>query len=487
MGNTGPDDRVRRSVSPAVLGRAVPLDMALPLGEVTLRLGSITSNPMSSVENTVRQPVREDAVAGSDTQLDPIYRRIGWRILPLMMICYIFAYVDRVNIGFAKLEMAQDIGINDAVYGLGAGMFFVGYVLFEVPSNLLLARIGARKTMSRIMVLWGLAAAAMMFVDGATSFYVLRFFLGVFEAGFAPGVLFYLTYWYSPARTSQGMAIFLLAAPLGGIVGGPVSTWIMTAFDGTHGLAGWQWMFLLEGLPCVLLAIVVFTTLDDTPAHASWLTAQEKDLLMKDIARFSRPGDHSFKGVLKDWRVYVMALGYFCLISGIYAVTFWLPTILKASGVESTLAIGFYSAIPYIVAMVAMVLLTRSSDRRNERRWHSAVPAFVGAIALGVAALTPSLFVISLIAITIATASIFGAYAVFWSIPTSYFKGVGAAGGIALINSIGLVGGFISPTLIGRLKVSTGSLEAGLFAMVALLVVGGIAILTNRTRVLAAS
>jgi sugar phosphate permease len=417
--------------------------------------------------------------------LDPTYRRIGWRILPLLMICYVFSYVDRVNIGFAKLQMAGDLGINDAVYGLGAGMFFLGYVLFGVPSNLLLERIGARKTMSGIMVLWGLAASAMMFVHDSRSFYVLRFFLGVFEAGFAPGVLFYLTYWYSPVRTAGGMAVFLLAAPIGGIVGGPVSSWIMTSFDGTYGLRGWQWLFPLEGLPCVLLAIVVFLTLDDTPAHATWLTAQEKELLAKDISRFTRPGDHSFKGILADWRVYVMALGYFCLISGLYAVTFWLPTILKQNGAASTMSIGFYSSIPYIAAIPAMILLARSSDRRNERRWHSALPAFVGAIALGVTAATPSHFTISLVAITIATAAIFGAYAVNWSIPTSYLKGQGAAAGIAFINSIGLLGGFISPTLIGRLQVSTGSLEAGLFAMVALLVVGGVAILMNRIRALA--
>lgn len=434
---------------------------------------------------SITQPIREPQVSETEARLNAIYRRIGWRILPLLMVCYVFAYLDRINIGFAKLQMEQDLGFNDAVYGLGAGMFFVGYVLFEVPSNLLLVKIGARKTMSRIMVLWGLAAAAMMFVHDATSLYVLRFFLGAFEAGFAPGVIFYLTYWYSPVRSAGGMAVWLLAAPIGGMVAGPVSGWIMTSFAGTYGLAGWQWLFLLEGLPCLLLAVIVWVTLDDTPAHATWLSAEEKKLLTEDIARFTRPGDHSFKAVLRDWHLYVMALGYFCLIAGIYAVTFWLPTILKQSGLESTIEIGFYSAIPYIASMVAMILLTRSSDRRNERRWHTALPAFVGAVALGVAAVAPSHFAISLVAITIATASIFGAYAVNWSIPTSYFKGQGAAGAIALINSIGLLGGFFSPTLIGRLQVSTGSLEAGLFAMVALLFVGGTLILLNRTPVLA--
>jgi sugar phosphate permease len=432
------------------------------------------------LETTIAPPVRDDAVEGSAARLTAIYRRISWRLLPLLMICYVFAYLDRVNIGFAKLQMAQDIGINDAVYGLGAGIFFLGYVMFEVPSNLLLEKIGARRTITRILVLWGLAAAAMMFVTDARSFYVVRFLLGVFEAGFAPGVLFYLTYWYAPARMAGGMAVFLLAAPIGGIVGGPLSTWIMTAFAGAHGLTGWQWMFLLEGLPCVLLAAVVFFTMDDGPAKAAWLSAEEKELLTEDIARFHRPGSHSFGGVLRDWRVYAMALGYFTFISGIYAVTFWLPTILKQSGVANTMDVGLYSAIPYIAAMLVMILLARSSDRRNERRWHCALPAFVGAIALGVAALTSTQFVLSLVSITIATAAIFGAYAVFWSIPTAYFKGRAAAGGIALINSLGLLGGFLSPTLIGQLKTSTGSLEAGLFAIVAMLIVGGIAIIVNR-------
>jgi sugar phosphate permease len=434
------------------------------------------------LERTVARPAGSGLTAEAELRLDGIYRRISWRLLPLLMICYVFAYLDRVNIGFAKLQMAQDIGINDAVYGLGAGIFFLGYVLFEVPSNLLLAKIGARKTLTRIMVLWGLVAAGMMFVSDARSLYVLRFLLGVFEAGFAPGVLFYLTYWYSSGRIARGMTTFLLAAPIAGAIGGPMSTFIMTSLDGANGLAGWQWMFLLEGLPCVILAVVVWLSLDDTPSRAKWLSTEEKSLLENDIARYPRPGSHTFRAVIFDARVYVMALGYFCLIAGIYAVTFWLPTILRQNGIESTMQIGIYSAIPYGAAIIAMIMLARSSDRRKERRWHSAIPAFVGSITLAIAALTPMYFTVSLIAITLATAGIFGSYAVFWSIPATYFKGTAAAGGIALINSIGLLGGFFSPTLIGRLQSATGSLAAGLFAIVTLLLVAGVAVLTHRER-----
>ena len=240
------------------------------------------------------------ATPGADPRLGPLYRKITWRLLPFLLLCYVFAYLDRINIGFAKLQMQQDIGISDAVYGLGAGIFFLGYVMFEVPSNLLLARIGARRTISRIMVLWGLTSASMLFVQGEWSFYVLRFMLGVFEAGFAPGMIFYLTYWYSQSRMAGVMAVVMLAGPIGGIVGGPVSAWIMTAFSGAHGLDGWQWMFLLEGLPCVLIGIVAYRYLDDKPAQAKWLSAEEKALLAADLDARSGQQKHAFRQVLRD-------------------------------------------------------------------------------------------------------------------------------------------------------------------------------------------
>lgn len=417
---------------------------------------------------------------GADPRLAPLYRKITWRLLPFLLLCYVFAYLDRINIGFAKLQMQQDIGISDAVYGLGAGIFFLGYVIFEVPSNLLLTRIGARRTISRIMVLWGLTSASMLFVQGEWSFYVLRFMLGVFEAGFAPGMIFYLTYWYSQSRMAGVMAVVMLAGPIGGIVGGPVSAWIMTALSGAHGLDGWQWMFLLEGLPCVLLGVVAYRYLDDKPAEARWLSADEKALLAADLETRGTQQKHAFKQVLRDPAIYGMALTYFCLICGIYAVSFWLPTLLKLAGVQDTMEIGLYSAIPYIAAAAFMLWFARSSDRMQERRWHTLVPALLAGLSLCVATAAPTQFALSLTAITLATGFMWASYTVFWAIPSQYLKGEAAAGGIALINSIGLLGGFLSPSIIGWSKQATGSLAGGLYVISALLVAGALLLLVNR-------
>ncbi|AQW46539.1 MFS transporter [Streptomyces violaceusniger] len=424
--------------------------------------------------------VATSGVDEEDPRRDALYRRVGWRILPLLILCYTFAYLDRVNIGFAKLQMQQDIGISESVYGLAAGMFFLGYVIFEVPSNLILEKIGTRKTVFRIMILWGLTSAAMMFVADPVTFYVLRFLLGVFEAGFAPGIIFYLTYWYPPARMAAAMSLLMLPGPIGSMLGGPVSSWTMTAFDGAGGLAGWQWVFALEGLPCVVLAFVVWKTLADTPRHARWLSEEEKSIIESDLARDRDAGTHSFRKVLADPRIYTMAIAYFCLISGMYAVSFWLPTIFQEHGLSDTKEIGLYSALPYLFAMILMVLLGRSSDRRGERRLHSSVTTLLGAVALAVAALTAGQFTVSLVAIVAATACMWAAYAVFWSMPSAYLKGTAAAGGIALINSIGLLGGFLSPTLIGYLKEATSSTVVGLLSVAVLLVVGAVAIFANR-------
>ncbi|MGV7244607.1 MFS transporter [Caballeronia sp. M23-90] len=414
----------------------------------------------------------------TDDRHAALYRKLNWRLLPFLLLCYTFAYLDRVNIGFAKLQMQSDLGFSDAVYGLGAGIFFLGYVLFEVPSNLLLPKIGARKTISRIMVLWGLTSAAMLFVRNEPMFYAMRFLLGVFEAGFAPGMIFYLTYWYSRARMAQVMAIVMLAGPLGGMFGGPLSTWIMTSFSGAHGLDGWQWMFLVEGLPCVIFGILALFVLDDRPADARWLNDAEKRLLASEVESSST--HHSFAQVAKDPRVYLMAVPYFCFICGIYAVSFWLPTILKADGVTDTMQIGLYSAIPYIASAIAMTIVGRSSDRRGERRYHSAIPALIGAVTLAIATFYGGQLAISLICITIATAMMWVAYTVFWAMPPDYLKGDGASGGIALINTIGLTGGFLSPTIIGWARTATGSLQAGLYVMAGLLAFGALVLIMMR-------
>lgn len=424
-------------------------------------------------------PSPQDPVAPGSPAHQALYRKLNWRLLPFLLLCYTFAYLDRVNIGFAKLAMQSDLGISDAVYGLGAGIFFLGYVLFEIPSNLLLPRIGARKTISRIMVLWGLTSAGMMFVHDETTFYAMRFLLGVFEAGFAPGMIFYLTYWYGQRRMAGVMAVVMLAGPIGGAFGSPLSAWLMTGLSGAHGLAGWQWMFVVEGLPCVLFGVLALKVLSDRPADAKWLTDDEKRLLAAEL-HTTDAGHHSFGQVARDPRVYLLAFAYFTIICGIYAVSFWLPSIIKADGVTDTMQIGLYSMIPYVCAAIAMVVIGRRSDRRGERRFHSAVPALIGAIALAVATTANGNLAVSLVGMTIATSMIWAAYTVFWAIPSQYLKGEAAAGGIALINTIGLIGGFLSPTIIGAIHSATGSMAAGLLVMVALLVAGAAVLVANR-------
>jgi MFS family permease len=410
-------------------------------------------------------------------ELTSLYRKLDLRILPFLLLCYTLAYLDRINLGFAKLQMQKDIGIDDGAYGLAAGIFFLGYVMFEIPSNLLLAKIGARKTISRIMILWGVTSAATMFVTNPAGFYVLRFLLGVFEAGFAPGMVFYLTYWYSGARMARVLAIVMLAAPIGGIIGGPLSTFVMTALGGAYGLHGWQWMFLVEGLPCISIGIIAFWYLADRPSDAQCLSEREVALIDRDVGERQQGAHESFGDALRDPRIYVLAFGYLCLISGIYTVSFWLPTILTGMGVTDVLEVGLYSMIPYTVAAASMLLFARLSDRKQERRWHSALLAFASAAALVIATVPTHNFIVSLTGITLATAFVFSSYTVFWAIPSQYLKGTAAAGGIALINSIGLLGGFFSPTLIGTVKTLTHSLEGGLYAMAGLLLAGGVAIL----------
>ncbi|APV42074.1 MFS transporter [Pseudomonas frederiksbergensis] len=413
------------------------------------------------------------------SELAAIYRKIDWRLLPFLLLCYVVAYLDRVNVGFAKLQMQSDLNLSDAAYGLGAGIFFIGYALFETPSNLLLPKVGARKTLSRVMILWGITSACMLFVESERSFYLLRLLLGIFEAGFAPGMIFYLTYWYGRERLGRVMAIVMLAGPLGGMFGAPLSAWLMTTFAGVHGLAGWQWMFFLEALPAVVLGVIALKVLSDKPAVAPWLSAREKQVLQAHIGE-GQGKHHSFAQVLKDPRVYLMAAGYFCLICGIYTMSFWLPSILKDAGVQGVMQIGLYSAVPYIGAMAGMLIFSRTSDRFYERRWHTAVPALIGAIGLAGSVVYKDHLGLALAFLTLATSMMWVAYTVFWAIPSQHLKGDAAAGGIAVINTIGLTGGFISPALIGYAKTATGNSDSGLLIMAAVLVMGALLLAANR-------
>lgn len=423
----------------------------------------------------------ESALLLEPGEEDRVYAKVGRRLLPLLLLCYTFAYLDRVNIGFAKLQMQQDIpGLDEAAFGLGAGLFFIAYACLEIPSNLLMHRIGARRTITRIMVLWGLASAAMMFVRDPASFYVLRILLGIFEAGFAPGIILYLTYWFPARRMAAAMGIYMLAGPIGSMFGSLLSAFIIKYSHNLLGLAGWQWMFVIEGLPCVVLGIVFWKVMADRPADSTWLDAREKKVVENAVADSEATGTHSFRDALKQPQVHVMALAYFGIMCGIYATSFWLPTILKDNGMQSTFQIGLTTAVPYALSIVVIVLATRSSDRHRDRKWHSIVPTMIAVVALVIAIFTASNFWLAFAAMTICVCGVWTAYTVFWAVPTEHLGGTGAAGGIAYINTIGILGGFVAPYLIGLIKQQTGSTQWGLLSMVALLLVSLVALFLIR-------
>ena len=399
------------------------------------------------------------------------YRKVGWRLIPLLLICYIIAYLDRVNIGFAKLQMLNDLGFSDMVYAIGAGIFFIGYFFFEVPSNIILHKVGARVWISRIMVTWGVLSAAMMFVTTPTSFYVMRFLLGIAEAGFFPGIILYLTYWYPSHRRGHITSLFMTGIPLSGVIGGPLSGGIMKVFEGQNGWSGWQWMFLLEGIPAILLGVVVFFFLDDRISRAKWLTPEEAALLEKNIAaEASEKEEESILKVLSSGRVWLMATIYFGFVMGIYGVSFWLPTIIKAMGIADPLEVGMMSAIPYGFAVVAMILVGRSADRHRERRWHVAIPALLGAVGLVLSVTWANNTVLAMAALTLATSGIVCTLPLFWSLPTAFLAGTGAAAGIAMINSLGNLSGFISPYAVAWLKDLTASTNPGMYLLSGILV-----------------
>ena len=394
------------------------------------------------------------------------YSKVIWRIIPLLFVCYVVAYLDRVNVGFAKLQMLQDLKFSETVFGLGAGMFFVGYCLFEVPTNLLLYRIGARKVMTRIMVTWGVISCLTMFVTTPTEFYFIRFLLGVAEAGFFPGIILYLSQWFPAERRGRVTALFMTALPMSGVIGSPASGWILQTFAGVNGWAGWQWLFLLEGMPTVLVGIVVWFYLDDKIESAKWLSPEEKLFLRDQIHRDNaQTPDHSFGQAVRNAKVWILGLMYFGVVTGLYGISFWLPTLIKATGVAGALDIGLLSAIPYVVATVSMVLVGRSADRRRERRWHFMVPAVVGGIGLILSATFSHNTAFAIAALTLAAAGVISSLPLFWTFPPAFLGGAAAAGGIALIGALGNVGGFVSPYAVGFMKDLTHSTDGGMYLL----------------------
>ncbi|NLP63038.1 MFS transporter [Paraburkholderia sacchari] len=412
--------------------------------------------------------------------VDATYRKILFRLLPLLIVCYVCAYLDRVNISFAKLQFMSDLGFSEAAYGLGAGLFFLGYVLFEVPSNLLMQRIGARRTLLRIMVTWGVISSATMFVKTPMQFYVLRVLLGVAEAGFFPGVLFYLTIWFPSARRGRVTGYLMASTALAGIIGGPVSAWIMVHMAGLLGLKGWQWLLLAEGLPSLLLGALAFLILSDRPADARWLSDKEKAIVLGQLradegssARGHAAG-HAILKVLGQPRIYVAIVAYFCVIMPFNAIGFWTPTILKDMGIKNLIHVGWLSSLVFIAAAMGTWILGASSDHFKERRWHLLISSAVMAVCFGMLPLALHSQGIAIAMLGVAAAASYGAFVVFWTIPPSFLDGDAKAGGIALITSIGGTGAFVSPTLVGWIKTSTGSLYPALTALGVIAVAGAI-------------
>ena len=404
------------------------------------------------------------------------------RLLPFLFLLYVVSYLDRINVGFAALQMNAALGFSSVTYSLGAGIFFLGYTLLEIPSNVILARVGARVWIARIMITWGIVSAGMMFVHSATAFYVLRFTLGAAEAGFFPGIIYCLTRWFPRRERARAIAGFMTAVVVAGIIGGPISGALLS-LDGLGGLAGWQWLFVVEGLPAVVLGLVVLRALPEQPSEARWLTPAEQTALTMRLAEEAASAStvHSIRGALTSGRVWLLAAVYFTIPVALYAMGFWLPQIVRSAGGGSDMRTGLLTAIPYVVAAAGMVIIGRHSDRTGERRWHIALSAVGGGAAFAltgvVHGVVPSIATLSLAMLGLA--SILGP---FWAFATSFLGGIGAAAGIALVNSVGNVGGFVGPNIIGYVQQTTRGFAGGLAVIGAVLAAGGLLVLAVPVR-----
>ena len=402
------------------------------------------------------------------------------RLLPFLFLLYVVSYLDRINVGFAALQMNAALHFSSVTYSLGAGIFFLSYTLLEVPSNVVLARVGARLWIARIMITWGVISASMMFVHSAAAFYVLRFLLGAAEAGFFPGIIYCLTRWFPQRERARAIAGFMTAVVVAGIVGGPVSG-VLLSIDGAAGLAGWQWLFLVEGVPAVVLGVLVLRVLPEQPSDARWLTPDERQALTARLAEEAaelsgRSAVHTIHDAVTSGRVWLLAAVYFTIPVALYAMGFWMPQILRNASGESDVAVGLLSAIPYAVAAVGMVIIGWNSDRTGERRWHIALTAITGGVSFAATGLVHGL-VPSLVTLSLAMLGLASMLGPFWAFATSFLTGIGAAAGIALVNSVGNVGGFVGPNIIGVAQQTTRGIGGGLVLIGAILAAGGLLVL----------
>ena len=410
-----------------------------------------------------------------------VIRKLTWRLVPFLFLLYIVAYLDRINVGFAALQMQNELHFNDAVYGFGAGLFFAGYFCFQVPSNVVLQQVGARRWIALLMLIWGVVSAAMILVRTEHGFYGLRFLLGAAEAGFFPGVILYLKNWFPEFARARTVARFMTAAPLAGVIGGPVSGALLNLHQ-RWGLSGWQWLFLMEGLPAILLGVVVWIYLTDRPQDAHWMTDEERLWLMEALRQKMPFETHaSAFAAIGDVRMWMLAVVYFGMTTVMYGIALWLPTIIRGISGLGNFGIGLLTAVPYVASAVAMVLAGLHSDQSKERRLHTAIPAFIGALALAVVAYSQSVF-LSVAAISVALLSAFSTMGPFWAMPTKILSGTAAAVGIALINSVGNLGGFAGPWVIGVIRKATGTFRGGLLAVALAMAFSGLVVLLVKDR-----
>ncbi|MDN7493796.1 MFS transporter [Burkholderia gladioli] len=404
--------------------------------------------------------------AGSETGI-AVIRKVAWRLMPLIMICYLFAFFDRINISFAKFQLQGDLGLSDTAYGLGASLFVIGYVLFEVPSNMLLYRVGARRWIARIMISWGIATAAMVFVHTEWQFYGLRFVIGAMEAGFAPGVLYYLTLWFPPSHRGRITSLLFLASAFSGLVGAPAAGLVLGHLNGALGIPGWHWLFLLGGVPCVLLGVLVMVQLKDRIEDASWLSGNEKAWLAGQIAQQSRhpQGGHSLLGALRTPGFLMLGLVYFLIQIASYGLNFWAPHLIRTAGTQNPTLIGLLTSVPYIAGAIAMVTVGRLSDASGERRKYVVALLLMASVGFFAAGYFDRQTTLLLVALAVIGAGVVASIPAFWALPPKLVTGAGAAGGIAVINTLGQLGGIVSPVMVGRVRDLTGSTTPALYVI----------------------